>query len=210
MPSACVDELTTQHYRGFWHGHGPVLPDEMIVLAVFDQHPRNGSRLNANAFDSAQLKKGELSVARADHTSYSDFQKHVIEPANKGPFIGVVAARAEDIRALPYDVKGVHPPQSGKALCVIDYVVRTDHDGHAALKFSDAQDVLTDKQKKTVRLQIKADLADTFGEIRQPDSCLRMPGNWIVRKLRGPCQKISRCCLWLRLKVVDLRRSGNE
>ena len=202
MSSACADELKTLHHRGFWHSHGPVKHTETVVFAVFGQHECDGARLAPSAFATDQLKKGELSVARASHTSCDDFQKHVVSGAEaKGAFRGVVKALAGDIRALPYTVPGAHPPKIGKALCVIDIVEEDDHDGHAALKFSDAQELLTAKQKSQIRIAIKADLAETFGEICAPESVLRAHRNAFLRLCEKVVQKVARARDWLLLKV---------
>ena len=65
--------------------------------------------------------------------------------------------------------QGTTPIIHGRAVCVLDKVSQQDHDGHAALEYSESQEELTPKQKSKCRPLIQADLADAFGEILSLD-----------------------------------------
>lgn len=139
----------------------------MLLFAVFDSTEREGCRLAPAAFRSKQLVRGEVSVARRIYLAKEDFERHVAEPlkASAGPLVGVACADVRSLRALKYLVQGTHPPLGGRAVCVLDKVSALDHDSHAALKYSESQVALTEKQKMQIRPLIQADLADTFGDI---------------------------------------------
>lgn len=66
------------------------------------------------------------------------------------------------IRRITYDSTS-QPAFKGRGVCLADKVVEGDHDGHAALGWSDSDAELSVKQKQRAREFIKQNLADTFG-----------------------------------------------
>jgi hypothetical protein len=168
----CAKELTTQHHLGLGYGFGPVSSAEAVLFAVFETTKREGDRLVATAFPARQLARGEVSVMRAAHTSKTEFCTNIVErlEASLGRLIGVARAEVGALRAIPYIFDDVKPPVTGNAVCVLDKVVQGDHDGHAALEYSESQEQLSPKQKNIVRQKINADIADAFGEIVSLDA----------------------------------------
>lgn len=142
---------------------GHVLPEEKVVVAIFESTDRDGNRLKPTAFPTKQLTRHEFSSARLSYISEKDFLRLVVEPliSKMGPLVGVVAARVQKIREIVYDANA----QSRRAICVTDKVTADDYDAHAALGFAENQQDLTDKQKMNIRATIRANLADVFGEL---------------------------------------------
>lgn len=136
-------------YLGLGYGFGPVSSAESVLFAVFETTKREGDRLIATAFPAEQLARGEVSVTRAAHTSKTEFCTHVIEPleASLGKLIGVARAEVGALRAIPYIFDDVKPPLTGKAVRVPDKVVQGDHNGHAALEYSESQEQLSPSKK---------------------------------------------------------------
>lgn len=171
MVSECAKETTTQHYLGVGNGHGPVRSDEVVLFAVFENVPHDGGRLIAVAFQSKQLRRGEVSLARVAYTTRAVFDEHVIQALEHrlGKCLGITRANVAALRALAFEVPGTTPTISGRAVCVLDKVTQEDYDGHAALEYSELEEGLTPKQKEKFRPLIHADLADAFGEILSLD-----------------------------------------
>ena len=165
----CAKEQTTQHHLGAAHGHGCIRPMEDLVIAVFDSTPleAGGTRLSPLAFPTKQLSHGEVSLARSLHTSRKDFENHVLSPRrDAGSRVhGVSVASAHMLRSLPATLPGANPPMRMRAVCVLDKVVPGDHDGHAALQYSEEQNDITAKQKARLRSLIAADLANVFSPV---------------------------------------------
>jgi hypothetical protein len=82
-----------------------------------------------------------------------------------GKCLGVARANVAILRAIRFEVPGTTPTINGRAACVLDIVSQADHDGHAALEYSESENALTQKQKSKCRPLIHADLAEAFGEI---------------------------------------------
>lgn len=167
-PAECECEDRSHYHRGDGPGFGLVLPAEELIFAVFlDDRPSDRTEVTGDDFDSKQLHKAEQSVARRTWTDRVTFERDVVAPAiaDRGALLGVACAVTENLRSLDYTVKGLFPPKSGRAVCVLDKVEPSDHRGHAALAFSESQATLTPKQKKSVRATIRTDLASAFGMI---------------------------------------------
>jgi hypothetical protein len=177
VPSDCAQEALTQHHLGVGHGHGPVQSDEVVLFAVFETTERQGNRLIQTAFPRKQLNRGEVSLARLAYTTRAVFDQRVIHAleAILGKFVGVARAEVSDLRALNFEVPGTTPLITGRAVCVLDKVSSADYDGHAALKYAESQDALTEKQKRTTRQLIGADLAEAFGDILSLDRAFAVP-----------------------------------
>jgi hypothetical protein len=177
VASDCTQEATTQHHLGVGHGHGPVRSDEIVLFAVFETTARDRNRLIPTAFPAKQLNKGEVSLARLAYTIRTTFDQRVIHALEDvlGKFVGVARAEVSALRALRFEVRGTTPVITGRAVCVLDKVSPADHDGHAALKYAECQDRLTEKQKSTSRQLIGADLSEAFGDILSLDRAFAAP-----------------------------------
>ena len=171
MVSECAKETTTQHYLGAGNGLGPVRSDEVVLFAVFENVPHDGGRLTPLAFQSKQLRRGEVSLARLAHTTRAIFDERVIQALEHrfGKCLGITRANVAALRAIQFEVSGAIPTIRGRAVCVLDKVGQEDYDGHAALEYSETEEGLTQKQKERYRPLIHAELADTFGEILSLD-----------------------------------------
>jgi hypothetical protein len=141
-----------------------VLDDEVVVHAVFEHTPRDGLYLKQNAFSSNNLKRGEVSVARRDHTSSADFQRTVVEPqiARLGKFIGASPAQVSKLRRIKYRLEDETPPIEGRAVCIFSRVNVGDDTGHASLGYSITHAALTDNWKRKLRPIIAQDIAEAF------------------------------------------------
>jgi hypothetical protein len=185
VPSDCAREGTTQHHRGLGNGHGLVSPRELVLVAVFEKTKRDGLRLLPTTFEVRQLTRGEFSLARLMHMTKSEFQAYVIGPGEtaQGQLVGVARADVAALRQIPYVIEGTQPALTGRGVCVLDKVAIGDHDGHAALEYSESQDQLTPKQKNIARQQINADLAEIFGPVISTDVAFRYRFFWKIRVL---------------------------
>ena len=166
---ACAKEIATQDSLGI--GPGPVLPTEQLVLAVFQGAPINGSMLAPTAFDNKQLVKGDVSLARVSYTTRAMFDAQVVAPKAPDKLIGVVICEAATLRAL--DVPNPTNPtvQRIRSVCVIDKIVAGDHEGHAALEYTEDQTLITNGGTRgKLRLLIAAQLAHAFGNVVSPDT----------------------------------------
>ena len=179
MVSDCAKEAITQHHLGIGHGHGPVRLNEVVLLAVFERTPREEDHLIATTFPRGQLIRGEISLARRAHTTRATFDERVIQvlEPNFGKCLGVARASAAALRAIRFEIPGTLPIAGGRAICVLDKVGSGDHDGHAALEYSEAINRLTEKQKSRYRPLIHADLAEAFGKIISVDHGFADTGN---------------------------------
>src|ERR1700683_4036513 len=77
--SPCPTEQTSHHWLGE-NGPGWVTPDELLIYAVFDTDEPQGNRLRLTDFDSGQIKRGELSLARHGLTDWPTFRDRVLIP----------------------------------------------------------------------------------------------------------------------------------
>jgi hypothetical protein len=169
--SDCAEEVLNKHHRGPRCGFGPVADTEDVVFAVFQKTPQANGRLQASSFDQKQLKRNEQSVSRLRYTSRSKFHSHVVArlEAAQGQLIGVAKANVRELR----DINPPHPDDvtlTVRGVCVLATVTSRDHDGHAALGFSEALERINDTTKKQtkktqLRQEILADLADLFGNV---------------------------------------------
>jgi len=183
----CEEELRTQHHGGNGAGHGIVRCQEVVILAVFEEgRPR--TKLDKKDFRPEKLKDTNLSVARKEHTTRPTFNEHVIgdESGPKGRLLGVACVETRLLRALTFEMVGGQPPASktGRAVCVVDRVEQGDHDGHAALGFSEALEALSERQKSQWRTTTRNNLVDVFGS----GSC-RVPGWWQARHATRPVMR---------------------
>jgi hypothetical protein len=101
----CAEEHQTQHYRGKWHGFGPVRNSERLLFAVFERTKLAGSRLAADSFSNSNLRQTTQSVARSSYVTRSLFDQRIVQSAGKGVCIGIAIADVNRIRALRADVK---------------------------------------------------------------------------------------------------------
>lgn len=165
-------EHISQHYLGADAGHGPVLDDEWVAMAVFG--PLRGAELGLapTEFPAKQLKRSEVSIARLKYIAKEEFLSRVVTPGEelKGPLVGISCAITKNIRDIIYVVQGLHPIRSGRAICVLDLVVQGDYNAHAALGYSESMDTLTEGQKARVRLVVQNDLVRSFGPLQSIDA----------------------------------------
>lgn len=159
------DNLPPRASRGF----GPVRPEEAVLLAVFESTKRDPitQRILPEAFTPKRLKDYDLSLARRAHTGRPEFDQHVVGPkiALGDQLVDVATARSRRFFEMTFVCEEIKPPVQGRAVCLLDIVEPTDHDGHAALGYSEDQSALSEKQKKKVRARIHHDLADAFGDL---------------------------------------------
>ncbi len=111
MVSECAKETTTQHYLGAGNGHGPVRSDEVVLFAVFENVPHDGGRLTPLAFQSKQLRRGEVSLARLAHTARAIFDERVIQALEHrfGKCLGITRGNVSALRAIQFEVSGAIP-----------------------------------------------------------------------------------------------------
>jgi len=109
--SECAKETTTQHYLGAGNGHGPVRSDEVVLFAVFENVPHDGGRLTPLAFQSKQLRRGEVSLARLAHTTRAIFDERVIQALEHrfGKCLGITRGNVSALRAIQFEVSGAIP-----------------------------------------------------------------------------------------------------
>lgn len=168
-PKDCPCEAVTHHYKGAGFGHGPVRDPETIAMAVFNNLDRNVSanRLTAESFDVRQLKRTNLSLLRCDFTSKATINSDVVLPNQRrqGDFVGLACANVGSVRSVE------HGDVRHRVVCLIDKVELGDHDGHAALGFSDAfsasLETMSEKRRNIQRGLALATLAEKFGDISQ-------------------------------------------
>lgn len=166
----CVKEQSTQHYLGPGNGHGKVEPHEQVIFAVFETMDRDGTgtRLQATAFSSKQLKRHEFSLGRLSYLTKSELQKQIVAPqtSTRGPLVGIARAEVKALRDLNFSLEGI----TCRAVCVTDKVTKLDFDAHAVLGYSESQDGLKPKKKESIRAVIQANLAETFGDLISIDA----------------------------------------
>jgi len=171
----CVDELRTHHHGGEGAGPGIVRCGEVVILAAFEER-RPRTAVDADDFPKDRLKDTNLSLARREHTTRRTFDEQVIGGGTgpKGSFLGAAWVEARVLRELEFImVSGQLPATTrGRAVCVLDRVDPGDHDGHAALGFSEALEALPLKQKSLWRTTTRNNLVQAFGNIRPLDEVL--------------------------------------
>ncbi len=165
----CVEELTTQHFRGRWHGFGPVKDREVVIFAAFQSTNCVGGRLTADSFDNKHLKTSAQSLARRAFVTRQVFDRAIVRD---GALKGVAIANVSAIRALVADVRLNAGETSVRSLCVLDRVDAGDCDGHATAGYCEQQVALgmSQAQLSKVRARIRLDLADTFSEVHNADT----------------------------------------
>jgi hypothetical protein len=164
--------MACHHHLGAGAGPGPVLANECLILAVFGSAARLGARLAANDFPSKSLKRGDLSLARHSHTSWTAFRDNVLAPGQQSqPVRGIAVSQADALRGLIAEINSSTTQKLLRSVCVLDKVEIGDHVGHAALQFCAEQVGLQEKEKSVVRAQIQTELAKTFSEVRAISSC---------------------------------------
>lgn len=164
---ACPEEQSTQHYRGKWHGFGPVADSELVVFAIFGSAVHLGDALNSDRFESRRIARGEHSLARAAFTTNSTFSREVASKNGKQPFVGVSFARVSELRNLRADIDRGHGDTfSARSVCITDSVEVGDFDGHAAMAFSDETTMgISQGRIGALRVRIIHDLCDTFSNV---------------------------------------------
>jgi hypothetical protein len=144
----------------------------MLIYAVFDSDEPQGERLRPTDFDTNQIKRGELSLARRGLTDWPTFRDRVVVPKGGAKALkGIVSSNCEAIRRITKDVQGFHPKKILRGVCIIDKAIVIDFVGHATLKFCEDHNPLTAKQKTSLRSRITADLADAFGVLMPIVAC---------------------------------------
>ncbi len=138
---------------------------EFVLIAVFDDvpHDRDEGTLVQKAFNSKQLQRHEVSLARLNYTTESTFNSEVVDKKSAG-IVGVVFASASALRAVPYVVPS-QPVVIGRGVCLTDKVQADDHDGHAALGWSESQEAHGETQRGRYRELVKKNLTQVFGRI---------------------------------------------
>jgi hypothetical protein len=131
----CVEEQCTGHYRGRWHGFGPVHNHERVLLAVFETTKRDGFRLTGDSFNNKHLASSSESLVRISYVTKALFDSEIVSRAlpQKGALVGVACAKASEIRRLHADIKVSHGIRKVRAICVLDRVDEGDLDGHATM-----------------------------------------------------------------------------
>lgn len=162
----------TCHFRGRWHGFGPVCDREHLVFAVFDTTPRSGATLLQNAFK--QLAGNSESVGRTSFITRNTFDAEVVRPgvSTKGAFVGIAVAASGSIRNLRTDIVINHNATSVRSICVTDRVDDGDYAGHATLGYAEAIEQLGQTLKGKKRMAVRMDLANEFSAIAPMDSQL--------------------------------------
>jgi hypothetical protein len=170
VAESCPDEQTTCHHLG--NGPGPVRDDEVVVLAVFANTNRVNGKLTGDSFRNSQLKRGELSLARRQHTNKQEFIACVLTPgaAREGQSEGGCTANVCDIRQKVLIAPDVAAPElTVRAICVLDMVVPGDHEGHAALKYAELPGQIPERRLGSLRAMIREQLAEQFSDIATCD-----------------------------------------
>lgn len=193
----CPAEKQTQHYKGKWHGFGPVSSCETVIFAVFDTTKRNGSKLAANSFRSDSLVKNAQSLGRAPYLTRVCFDREIVESGEteKGTLVGVAHAKVDVLRKLRAEI----PTNSGRkrvrALCILDRVDKGDFDGHATAGYAEVteRENLSQNNLGKVRAAIRMDVANVFSDITSPDQHrwpwqIEIVAKRIVSIMRVVCQ----------------------
>lgn len=130
-------------------------------MAVFEDTPRDekARQLTKKTFPSKQLQRDEFSLARLSHTDRLAFEKNIVGTRK---LVGVACAPAAKLFDLLYVSQGP-APWTGRAVCLTDVVSERDHDGHAALGWSESQNGMGETVRGRVREIIKNNLAEIFG-----------------------------------------------
>jgi hypothetical protein len=171
----CVDESTTQHFRGSWGGFGPVADAETVVLAIFNDSPRDNDRLVQDSFDRKVLNRSEQSLARLAYTSRHVFRRNVEAAAisRSQTVTGVAVALVSALRSVLAEATSGHGHmKSFRALCVTDWVRKEDYEGHSALGFSETTKGpgISQAQRGKIYAKIRLDLAEEFSKIKGVES----------------------------------------
>lgn len=162
------------HHAGSPPGPGIVRDSEEVVMGVFSSTVLNGTNLCADSFPTKQIKKSELSLSRKNYTSLADFTAHVVAPklATGDTPIGVTVCLTKTLRDMTVPIPGRTPP-SVRAVCVLDWVLPHEHNGHAALAFCDEDhNTLSQGQMGRIRGIIAIELAKIFSPIVATSSVL--------------------------------------
>jgi hypothetical protein len=163
--SDCVEEQTTHHFRGRWHGFGPVRDPEHVLFAVFPDIPRNGDRLTDASF-SSNLNNLTQSLGRVLYVSQKTFDIEIVRGAAVD---GVCSAHVGKIRLMRADIETPKGTINIRSMCVLDLVEEGDCEGHATMGYSKALNQVSQKQIGKKRKAVRMDLAATFSEIRIAD-----------------------------------------
>jgi hypothetical protein len=100
-----------------------------------------------------------------------EFRRDFVTPheAESGQCAGVARATAAALRGIQYLIPEATPPDSGRAVCVIDRVDPPDPDAHATLEYSESLKDAVERRSQgvrgTVRMRVHATIADAFGPI---------------------------------------------
>jgi hypothetical protein len=171
----CPAEKQTQHFKGKWHGFGPVSNCETVIFAVFDTTKcnQNGSKLAADSFSNKSLAINTQSLARAAYLTRLCFDQEIVESgkAEKGKLVGVAHAKVDVLRNLRADITTNSGLKKVRALCVLDKVDQGDFDGHATAGYAEVIEraQLSQKSLGKVRAKIRMDVAEVFSDITSPD-----------------------------------------
>lgn len=170
------EQASCHHGKDEGLGHGPVAAEEVLVLAVFedDDYDRQGMQLVLRIFRSDRLRHFNMSLARTEFTARKTFEAKVVG-SRHAALVGIAKVSAQDLRSLPYIDETAEPPITGRAVCLIDKVEVDDHDGHAAIGWSESQRDLSEKQKQRAGEVAKRNLVKAFGKILSPEHVAWMP-----------------------------------
>ena len=166
----CEREAQTSDELGI--GPGPIVSDENVLLAVFDEDAVIGEYLLDGHFPSKDIARGNFSLARTTHTTYEAFKSDVVAPKEDEGIllVGGVQASVATLRDICRDADWLNPIQVHRAVSVLDKIVAGDHKGHAASQFCRQQNEALSQQKLgPFRRLIAADLADAFGVLMSPE-----------------------------------------
>jgi hypothetical protein len=169
--SVAEEERHTHHYRGVWHGFGPVQDAELVLFAVFQTTKIDGQSLSENSFRNDSLARKSESVARQLYVTRRSFDFGIVAAAEltKGNLVGVTSANVARLRNLRADFDINNVMTKLPAICVLDRVDFGDINGHAVLGYRDAPAGISPQQLGKKRKLIRIDLANEFSEIRSAD-----------------------------------------
>jgi hypothetical protein len=145
------------------------------VLVGFCEADLVDGRPLKQAFPNKRIKDGEFSLARTDFIDKEFFHRFVVEPRRNSatPIVSVGRASVLALRTLTTPLDWQKPVKLIRSVCVIDRVVKGDHDSHAALEYCEEQQSLKPGQRDRVRAAIAADLVKVFSSVLPLDSAFK-------------------------------------
>ena len=196
-----VEEQSTRHHRGRWHGFGPVQNSEMVIFAIFEDTKRSGCVLTIDSFQN--LKNQTQSLARINYTPRTHFNKYVVKEKK---LHGVAIANVHSLRNLEvvFDVEGKQV--KCRAICVLDIVELGDCEGHATMGYTPKPEKVSAPQLGKKRKLIALDVVNAFSPIAAADTYSWPP--WWRSVFLGRLKSVAREAV-LCLTTLIRRTSSN-